>query len=107
MISSVLDGLGEAAELPAQARCFGLLGAVVRDLAPVGYKPYDNRYPTLQGAVIGIFDPERSKSIGIQVAVEAADALGNAGDPQDRNGFTGGGHAASILPTSRFQPGST
>jgi len=82
MFSAILDQLGTEASLADQARCFGLLGAAVRDLTPVDYQPADPRYKQVADEVMGIFDPERSRSVDVRVAIEAADALGQAGDPR-------------------------
>ncbi|UCC32052.1 MAG: SUMF1/EgtB/PvdO family nonheme iron enzyme, partial [Phycisphaerales bacterium] len=82
MFSAVLDQLGGDASLADQARCFGLLGAAVQDLAPVRYQPSDTRYRKVSQDVMGIFDVKRSQSVDIEVAIEAAEALGQAGDPR-------------------------
>ena len=60
----------------------GLLGAMARDLAPLQYEITDSRYPGLLERVLGIFDAARAGSIPIEVRIEAAEALGQAGDPR-------------------------
>jgi formylglycine-generating enzyme required for sulfatase activity len=82
MIRVVLDRLGPNPTLADRARCAGLLGAAVRDLAPVNYRPNDGRYQQMLDEVLGIFDAERSRGVPIQDAIAAADALGQAGDPR-------------------------
>jgi len=82
MFSTVLAAMGDKPSLDARARCVGLLGAAVRDLAPVGYHPTDVRYREALDAVMGIFDRERSRTVDIDVAIAAAEALGRAGDPR-------------------------
>ena len=79
MFGAVLDEFAATDALPARARCVGLLGAAVRDLTPVGYRAGDPRYQELLDQVLGIFDVEQSQSTPIAVAIEAADALGQAG----------------------------
>jgi formylglycine-generating enzyme required for sulfatase activity len=74
--------LGPAAELADQARCAGLLGAVVRDLAPVDYQPPDRQYQTLLEAVQAIFDRDASQQVPVAIRIAAADAWGQAGDPR-------------------------
>jgi formylglycine-generating enzyme required for sulfatase activity len=81
-VSAVLDTVCNGGTLADQARCAGLLGAAVRDLAPVKYRPADPRYQQLLDRVIGIFDAERAKGIDIKVIIAAAEALGQAGDPR-------------------------
>ena len=82
LFAALLDELGPRATLAAKARCAGLLGAMVNDLRPLDYQPADTRYRELMGAVLGIFDAEKAKSIEFQVRLEAAEALGRAGDPR-------------------------
>jgi len=81
-VSAVLEGACKSGTLADQARCAGLLGAAVRDLAAVGYRPADPRYQELFDRVMGIFDAQRAKGIDIKVIIEAAEALGQAGDPR-------------------------
>jgi hypothetical protein len=59
-----------------------LLGAVLRDLAPVDYEPPDSEYQALLDRVLSIFDREGSESVPIEERIAAADALGQAGDPR-------------------------
>jgi len=82
LFSAVLDRLGAAPSLAEQARCAGLLGAMVRDLTPLGYQPADPRYRGLLDAVLGIFDAKKAATIDFQIRLEAAEALGQAGDPR-------------------------
>ena len=76
MFSAVLDGLGPGPNLTAQARCTGLLGAVLKDLAPLNYHPADERYPQMLQKVQEIFTPEKAETIDFDVRLEAAEALG-------------------------------
>jgi len=82
LFSAVLDRLGERATLAAQARCAGLLGAIARDLQPLDYQPADPRYNGVLEAVLQIFDAEKAESIAFMERLEAAEALGQAGDPR-------------------------
>ena len=54
----------------------------MRDLTPLDYKPADPRYQRTLDDVMGIFDADKSKGIEFQVRLEAAEALGQAGDPR-------------------------
>ena len=67
--------------LADQARSAGLLGAVLRDLKPLDYEVPDARYLKLLDEALGIFDAARSRAIPIETRIEAADALGQSGDP--------------------------
>ncbi|MGA2742669.1 MAG: SUMF1/EgtB/PvdO family nonheme iron enzyme [Bryobacteraceae bacterium] len=95
LISVVLEKLGEHPTLAEQARCVGLLGATVRDLQSFDYQPADLRYPQTMDAVLGIFDADKAYAIDFRVRLEAAEALGQAGDPRLRRDnwvtITGGG----------------
>ncbi|MBM4027214.1 MAG: DUF4062 domain-containing protein, partial [Planctomycetes bacterium] len=54
-ITAVLESVRGDTSLADQARCAGLLGAAVRDLSAVGYRPADPRYQELLDRVMGIF----------------------------------------------------
>ena len=82
LFSAVLDGQGT--DLKDRARCAGLLGAIQADLKPLGYKPQDARYQELMDAAMAVFHPGKAAGIPLKVRVEAAEALGQAGDPRLR-----------------------
>ena len=68
--------------MAAEARCAGLLGAILRDLKPAGYEPPESRYPELLDRALAIFDRQRSQTVPIETRIAAADALGQASDPR-------------------------
>jgi hypothetical protein len=82
LVSAILDGLEGNPALAAQARCAGLLGAIVRDLQPFAYQPRDPRYREVMDAALGIFDEDQAETVEFNVRLEAAEALGQAGDPR-------------------------
>ncbi len=82
LVGEMLENAGEKAALADQARCAGLLGAMLRDLSAMAYKPSDRAYDELMDRVMGIFDAEGSQSVPVEARIEAADALGKAGDPR-------------------------
>ncbi|MBL8290607.1 MAG: SUMF1/EgtB/PvdO family nonheme iron enzyme, partial [Bryobacterales bacterium] len=84
LIGALLDGLGPKPTLAVQAQCAGLVGAIVRDLRPLGYSPTDPRYQQTLDAVLGIFDKDKAASVEFRMRLEAAEALGQAGDPRLR-----------------------
>jgi hypothetical protein len=75
---------GAKPKLAEQARCFGLLGAMLRDLQPLGYTPPDPRYAEVKNAVLGIFEANNAAAIPLKTRLAAAEALGQAGDPRLR-----------------------
>lgn len=83
LFSAVLDKLGSQAALAEQARAAGLLGAMVRDLLPFDYRPFDPRYMQVLNAALAIFD-KGSAGISFRLRLDAAEALGQAGDPRFR-----------------------
>jgi hypothetical protein len=97
LASAILEKLGERPSLAEQARCAGLLGAMVRDLRPFNYQPADPGYQRAMGAVLGIFDADKAHAIEFRIRLEAAEALGDAGDPRLRQDnwvmIEGGGSA--------------
>jgi formylglycine-generating enzyme required for sulfatase activity len=76
--------VGAKPKLAEQARCFGLLGAMLRDLQPLGYTPPDPRYAEVKNAVLGIFEANQAAAIPLKTRLAAAEALGQAGDPRLR-----------------------
>jgi hypothetical protein len=84
LVSAVLGSLDDLPWLFQQARWAGLLGAIVRDLEPFNYQPADPRYQQTMDAVLGIFDADKAYDIPFRVRLEAAEALGQAGDPRLR-----------------------
>jgi formylglycine-generating enzyme required for sulfatase activity len=82
LVRTMIGNANANATLADQARCAGLLGAMLRDLDPVRYEPPDRGYQELLHQVMGIFDRERSQTVPIETRIEAADALGQTGDPR-------------------------
>jgi hypothetical protein len=82
LVSAILDRAGPT--LADRARAIALIGAIVGDLKPLDYQPADPRYRELRDAVLGIFDRNKSQSVEFAVRLEAAEALGQAGDPRLR-----------------------
>ena len=82
LIAALLDRLGGTPTLAQQARTAGLLGAMVGDLRPFQYEPKDPRYARLMDAVLGVFKAESVDAIDFKTRLEAAEALGQAGDPR-------------------------
>ncbi len=88
-VRAAIDQLGNSADLAQEARCVGLLGCVVRDLAPLEYQITDPRYARLLQGVMGIFDSRWFKKVPIETRIAAADAVGQAGDPRFELGAPG------------------
>jgi formylglycine-generating enzyme required for sulfatase activity len=80
LFRAVLDDVGKKPELAAAARAAGLLGSMLRDLEPFQYQPSDARYHVLLDTVTQIFDQRRAAGVPIKTRIQAADALGQAGD---------------------------
>ena len=111
LVSAILDQAPRGFSI--QARCAGLLGGIQRDLAPLKYQVRDFRYAPLMEAVLGIFDAEKAAGTPLEVRLEAADALGQAGDPRLRipgdkdywvrvEGFEIGKYPVTVWEYARF-----
>jgi len=86
--------------LPALARKVGLLGGIVHDLSPFDFQPANLTYPEIVRKVMGIFDRATFGDIPVQVRIEAADALGQVGDPRLED------HPMVHIPGGRFWMGA-
>jgi hypothetical protein len=82
LFRAILDKLCNRPTLEAQTRCAALLSAMMRDLQPMGYQPASEKYTETVKAVMRIFEPGEAEQIDIKTRVEAADLLGQAGDPR-------------------------
>lgn len=81
-LKALLNKLPNNALLPSEALIVGLVGSILRDLEPFGYQFKDSRYHEILVRVMQIFSREDAKSIPLKIRLEAADALGQAGDPR-------------------------
>ena len=82
LFEAILGKLGTNPSLKEQAKCVALLGAMMRDLSPMGYVPKTPAYERTVKTVMAIFQPGEAEQIDIQTRIEAADALGQVGDPR-------------------------
>jgi hypothetical protein len=82
LIAAALDKLGAEPTLSEKALFVGLFGAVTRDLRVLAYEPVDYRYAQMFDAVLDIFDAKKAGGVEFKLRVEAAEALGRAGDPR-------------------------
>lgn len=79
---AILDKAMEKKKLTDEARFVGLIGAMLRDLVAFKYELTDLLYAEMLDRVMAIFDRDKAKTIPLEVRLEAADALGQAGDPR-------------------------
>jgi len=81
-LSAVLATLPVPAGLEPLTRFAALVSSMMRDLKPMGYQPTDDRFDGAIKSVMGIFEPGQAQTIDIKTRVEAADLLGQVGDPR-------------------------
>jgi formylglycine-generating enzyme required for sulfatase activity len=81
-LARILDGLANDASLAARTRAVGLLGRILQDLKSWNYRIADARYSEHLGRMIEIFEAKAVREIEFQTRLEAAEALGQAGDPR-------------------------
>ncbi|HRW60802.1 MAG TPA: NACHT domain-containing protein [Defluviicoccus sp.] len=72
LVAAVLDRLGANPSRAEAARAAGLLGAVVQDLSPFGYRLADPRYAALLAAAMAVFDAKQAAKIALQDRIAAA-----------------------------------
>jgi formylglycine-generating enzyme required for sulfatase activity len=81
-LKGILDGLGDNAPLADRARAVGLIGRILQDLNSWNYHIGDPRYQENLGRMIEIFDAKAVHEIDFQTRLDAAEALGQEGDPR-------------------------
>lgn len=83
MLSTILDNLSPQSSLTDKARCVGLIGALLRDLAPLRYQTADARYAAHLQDIRRLFDYRSPDELGgeakFSIRLEAAEALAEAG----------------------------
>ena len=82
LFQAILSTLGHEAALADQVRCAALLSAMMRDLSRMMYTPKTQDYEPIVKAVMGIFEIGEAEKIEIKKRIEAADLLGQVGDPR-------------------------
>ncbi len=83
LFTALLDDAAQRDRLQEKAGAAGLLGSVLRDLSFVPYRaPDPPEYRRLLNECMAVFDRERSVEVSIETAIEAAEAIGQAGDPR-------------------------
>jgi formylglycine-generating enzyme required for sulfatase activity len=82
LLKAILGKLGNSPTLADQVRCVALLSAMMRDLSRMEYKPKNPDYERTVKAVMGIFETGEAEKIEIAKRIEAADLLGQVGDPR-------------------------
>ncbi len=82
LFQAILGKLGARSKLADQVRCVALLSAMMRDLSRMEYTPKTPDYERTVKKVMGIFEAGEAEKIEIGKRVEAADLLGQVGDPR-------------------------
>jgi len=82
LFQAILAQFGVRPTLADQVRCVALLSAMMRDLSRMQYKPKTPEYDRTVKAVMGIFEAGKAEKIEIDKRIEAADLLGQVGDPR-------------------------
>ena len=100
MLETILKDESAASTLTQQARIVGLVGPILRDLSGLQFRFEHPGFARMMTRVMTIFDPDGFSSVPYEVRLEAADALGQAGDPRLREGNW------VLLSGGRFRIGS-
>jgi formylglycine-generating enzyme required for sulfatase activity len=82
MLGALLDLPGMTSSMSNEAGLISLVGAIQRDLTAFGFILRDERFDSIRERIMRIFDPKRQLSIPPQERLEAAEALGQSGDPR-------------------------
>jgi formylglycine-generating enzyme required for sulfatase activity len=81
-IQAILGRLGERPTLAERVECVAVLSAMMQDLSRMGYLPRTPEYERAVKGIKGIFEPGEADDIEIGKRAEAADLLGQLGDPR-------------------------
>jgi formylglycine-generating enzyme required for sulfatase activity len=82
LFESILNRLGTQSTLQDKVRCVALLSAMMRDLSRMDYQPKTPAYQRTVKEVMGIFETGEAEGIDLAKRIEAADLLGQVGDPR-------------------------
>jgi formylglycine-generating enzyme required for sulfatase activity len=82
LFESILSSLGPRSTLQDKVRCVALLSAMMRDLSRMNYQPKTPAYQRTVKEVMGIFETGEAEKIELAKRIEAADLLGQVGDPR-------------------------
>ncbi|HXM41268.1 MAG TPA: SUMF1/EgtB/PvdO family nonheme iron enzyme [Bryobacteraceae bacterium] len=83
-IQAILRGAGEGAALTQRVECVAVLSAMMQDLSRMGYSPKTPDFARTVLSIQEIFQTGAADDIEIGKRVEAADLLGQVGDPRLR-----------------------
>jgi formylglycine-generating enzyme required for sulfatase activity len=100
LVKAILATVKPEDPLPKKAPVVALLGAMMRDLSKMDYEPKTPDYKTTVRAVMSIFEPGESQKLPFHLRLEAADALGQVGDPRlDEDNWI-------VIPSGEFWMGA-
>jgi hypothetical protein len=86
LFQAILSKLGSQPTLEDQVKCAALLSAMMRDLSRIKYQPKTPDYERTVKAVMGIFELGEAEKIDLKKRIEAAELLGQVGDPRLEEG---------------------
>lgn len=78
----VLGSDPTSSTLPRKAKIVGLIGSIQRDLASFHYKFQDPRFEGIRTNVMSVFDVAGAQILEPAARLEAAEAIGQSGDPR-------------------------
>lgn len=81
-VRALLSKLGERPTLAHRVECVALLSAMLQDLSRMGYWPKTADFEQTVKSIMGIFKAGEADEIEIGKRAEAADLLGQVGDPR-------------------------
>jgi formylglycine-generating enzyme required for sulfatase activity len=100
LFQSILNKLGAQPTLPDKVRCVALLSAMMRDLSRMEYKPKIPAYEQTVKEAMAIFEAGEAEGIDLARRIEAADLLGQVGDPRlEENNWV-------LVPAGNFHLGA-
>jgi formylglycine-generating enzyme required for sulfatase activity len=100
MLNAILGQIGAQCRLRDKVPCVALLSAMMRDLSRMNYKPKTPLFEQTVMEVMAIFDTGEAEGIDLGKRIEAADLLGQVGDPRLEENIRG------VVPAGMFHMGA-
>jgi hypothetical protein len=81
-LEAFLDPSADASSLSQKAKLVSLIGAIQRDLTSFQFRFQNTRFEEIRSSVMRVFDAAGANMLELGARLEAAEAIGQSGDPR-------------------------